>query len=210
MQQAAALSGAYREALQAVIDRRERTANELSAGEDDEVENMEEPVEDEDEDERQHSGNSWRGRLGKLTRTAIEGVLSRYNKLRGRTKQRKEQFVEGVSQLEGPVKRSLEHLVREHEQVVSSAAGSAVTGHRRSRQEYEEGDEEEGEVQQREAGEGRDPPRTTVEKVLDAIDNYDPNVSRFMNLPTAEEIRDRHQRYREATSNDAIAQCVCV
>lgn len=35
------------------------------------------------------------------------------------------------------------------------------------------------------------------------------NVERFLDLPTPEELKDCHRRFREATSNEALAQAVC-
>lgn len=192
LEEASSLTGALRTALETAIQEAE------SGGSD---------VQMFDED--------WISMLDRLTRPQIMAALRGYNNLNLGGRRDKRALLERVSLLEGPLREALEAAVNEHKggrrPASSNVRGPRIGGNggrrrrrRRHTSLYSDGEEDD------EEGEENERPLTTAERVLAAIDSYNPNIDKFMELPSEEDVQYRHARYRYATSNDALAQCVCV
>lgn len=193
LEEASRLSGDFRVALEAAIR---------------EVENGDNQQEVFDED--------WIARLDQLSRPQIMSALHGYEnfRIRGRDKRA---LLESVSTLEGPLRGALEAAVVEHERgrrpASSNIGGPRTRGNgrrRRRRRAQASAASESDQGEDDEEGGEDDRPLTTAERVLAAIEDYNPNMDKFMELPSEEDIRYRHELYRNATCNDALAQCVCV
>lgn len=193
LEEASRLSGDFRVALEAAIR---------------EVENGDNQQEVFDED--------WIARLDQLSRPQIMSALHGYEnfRIRGRDKRA---LLESVSTLEGPLRGALEAAVVEHERgrrpASSNIGGPRTRGNgrrRRRRRAQASAASESDQGEDDEEGGEDDRPLTTAERVLAAIEDYNPNMDKFMELPSEEDIRYRHELYRNATCNDTLAQCVCV
>lgn len=192
LEEASSLTGAHRTALETAIR---------------ELENGGSQVQMFDED--------WISRLDRLSRPQIMAALRGYDNLGLGRRGDKRSLLERVSMLEGPFRVALEAAVNERERgghpASSNVPGPRIreNGGRRGRRRRHASLDRDGDEDD-EGREENDRPLTTAERVLAAIDSYNPNIDKFMELPSEEDVQYRHERYRNATSNDALAQCVCV
>lgn len=198
VEEAAALEGRLREALESAVSLVESgpVADAAHAASTNEGDNG---MEDE-----------WRARLARLPRYKIEAALRGYNAFSREARRLKEPFVAEVSLLRGQLRAALETAVRAHENGEDGDVNHGRSGPSRRRRRVSIETEDEAEAEREGDRTVSESGPATIERVLEAIDTYNPNVSRFMDLPSPDDIRLRHQLYRDATSNEALAQCVCV
>lgn len=148
----------------------------------------------------------WMRRLNALTKGELANVLRPHGLFaRDLAHIRKGEMVAEAARVEGRLKDELMQAV------LAKEGDASVRGRGRRRRER---GREEGEREEQEGGEeeeeGEDKQLTTSQRVLRAIEQYNPQIDHFMDLPTEEDVRLRHQLYYDATSNEALAQEVCV
>lgn len=192
LEEASSLTGAIRTALETAIQESENGGSEV-----------------------QMFDENWISRLDRLSRPQIMAALRGYDNLGLGRRGDKRTLLERVSMLEGPFRVALEAAVNERERgrhpPSSNVPGPRIreNGGRRGRRRRHASLDSDGDEDD-EGREENDGPLTTAERILAAIDSYNPNIEKFMELPSEEDVQYRHERYRNATSNDALAQCVCV
>lgn len=146
--------------------------------------------------------NDWSTRLSVLTKGELANILRPHGYFGGGVKNvLKSAIIKEAAKVEGDLKDELLQAIQAKE----GHARQGRAGRRRVRvSEQEDGGESEEEE------EGEDHQLTTSQRVLRAIEQYNPQIDRFMDLPTEEDVCLRHQLYYDATSNEALAQEVCV
>lgn len=153
---------------------------------------------------------AWRARLARLPRRKIDAALRGYSMFSREARRNKESFVAEVSLLRGQLRAALELAVCAHENGEDGDIDRRRAAHSRRRRRASIESEAEAEAEREGTRVVGESGASTIDRVLEAIESYNPNTSRFMDLPTPDDVRLRHQLYRNATSNDALAQCVCV
>lgn len=150
--------------------------------------------------------NEWIKRLNTLTKGELANILRPHGVFaRGVSRISKGEMVAEAGRVEGRLKDELMQAVLAKE----GDASVRGTGRRRRERVSDEGEGEDQEESEEEE-EGEDHQLTTSQRVLRAIERYNPQIDCFMDLPTEEDVRLRHQLYYDATSNEALAQEVCV
>lgn len=144
--------------------------------------------------------NEWSLQLKRLTKKDLAEVLRPFGLFTGSLPHMtKDAMVNTAVDLGEEMRHVLEEFIREK----NTRRGNTTFTNHHAREEEEEEEEEDGEGLERDT-------RTTSQRVLAAIEAYNPDISHFMDLPDDEDIRYRHQLYIDATSNEALAHEVCV